>query len=142
MNVIDRSLTRSARMLALAGIASLAFGVLALAKPGLSLVALLALFGAYALVNGLFLLGAGLEHLAARRTDWVPYVLGGLAGLVVGGITFFRPRHHGPGAALPHRRLGGRLRGVRAPGRFALWDETHGAGCWGCRVHSRSPSAS
>jgi uncharacterized membrane protein HdeD (DUF308 family) len=125
MNVVDRTLKRSARMLALAGLASLAFGVIVLAWPGLSLVVLLALFGAYALVSGLFMLGAGLEHLAARRTDWVPYVLGGLAGLAVGGITFFRP---GITALVLLYLIAGWaiVSGAFAlPAAFALWDETH-----------------
>jgi uncharacterized membrane protein HdeD (DUF308 family) len=125
INVLDRTLTRSARMLALAGLASLAFGVLVLAKPGLSLVALLALFGAYTLVSGLFRLGAGLEHLAERRTDWVPYVLGGLAGIAVGGITFFRP---GITALVLLYLIAGWAivaGALQIPAAFALWDETH-----------------
>jgi uncharacterized membrane protein HdeD (DUF308 family) len=125
MNVLDRTLKRSARMLALAGSATLAFGVIVLAKPGLSLVVLLALFGAYALLSGIFMLGAGLEHLAARRTDWVPYVLGGLAGLAVGGITFFRP---GITALVLLYLIAGWaiVSGAFAlPAAFALWDETH-----------------
>ena len=125
MNVLDRTLKRSARMLALAGIASLAFGVIVLAWPRLSLVVLIALFGAYALVSGIFRLGAGLEHLAERRTDWVPYVLGGLAGLAVGGITFFRP---GITALVLLYLIAGWaiVSGAFAiPAAFALWDETH-----------------
>lgn len=91
MNVIDSTLKRSSRMLALAGVTSVAFGVVVLVWPNLSLVALLALFGAFALVTGAFMVGAGLEHLAERRTDWVPYVLGGLTGIAAGLFTFFRP---------------------------------------------------
>ena len=125
MNVLDRTLKRSARMLALAGLASLAFGVIVLARPGLSLVVLIALFGAYALVSGMFMLGAGLEHLAERRTDWVPYVLGGLAGLAVGGITFFRP---GITALVLLYLIAGWAivsGAFEIPAAFALWDETH-----------------
>ncbi len=125
MNVIDRTLHRSGRMLALAGLASLAFGVIVLAWPGLSLVALIALFGAYALVSGLFTLGAGLEHLAQRRTDWVPYMLGGLAGLAVGGVTFFRPGL--TGLVLLYLIAGWAIvSGAFAlPAAVALWEETH-----------------
>jgi uncharacterized membrane protein HdeD (DUF308 family) len=125
MNVVDKTLKRSARMLALAGIASLAFGVIVLAEPGLSLVALIALFGAYALVSGLFTLGAGLEHLAARRTDWVPYVLGGLAGIAAGGITFVRPGI--TALALLYLIAGWAIvsGALEIPAAFALWDETH-----------------
>jgi uncharacterized membrane protein HdeD (DUF308 family) len=86
---------------------------------------LLALFGAYALVSGLFMIGAGLEHLAERRTDWVPYVLGGLAGLAVGGVTFFRP---GITALVLLYLIAGWaiVSGALAlPAAVALWEETH-----------------
>ena len=91
MNMVDRTLKRSARMLALGGVASIAFGVVVVAWPKLSLIALLALFGAFALMTGSFMVAAGLEHIAERRTDWVPYVLGGLAGIAASCFTFFRP---------------------------------------------------
>ena len=91
MNAINDTLKRSSRMLALAGVASVAFGVVVLVWPGISLLSLIFLFGAFAVMTGSFMVGAGLEHLAERRTDWVPYILGGLAGIAVGGVTFFRP---------------------------------------------------
>jgi uncharacterized membrane protein HdeD (DUF308 family) len=59
--------------------------------PGISLVAMIALFGAFAFVYGVFVLASGLNLLAHRSTDWVPYVLGGLAGIAIGAATFFRP---------------------------------------------------
>ena len=125
MNVADKALKRSAMMLALAGLASLAFGVIVLVWPNLSLAVLIALFGAFALVSGMFMLGAGLEHLAERRTDWVPYVLGGLSGLAVGGVTFFRP---GITALVLLYLIAGWAivsGAFEIPAAFALWDETH-----------------
>lgn len=53
--------------------------------------ALIALFGAFALVYGAMFLAAGLNLVAHKRTDWVPYVVGGLAGIAIGAVTFFRP---------------------------------------------------
>jgi uncharacterized membrane protein HdeD (DUF308 family) len=91
VNTIDKTLKRSSRMLAFMGVASIAFGVIVAVWPGISLLALLALFGAFALVTGALSVGAGLEHIAERRTDWVPYLLTGLCGIAVGLITFFRP---------------------------------------------------
>jgi uncharacterized membrane protein HdeD (DUF308 family) len=88
---MDRALTRSSRLLALQGIAAIVFGVVVLIWPGMTLVGLLALFGAFALVSGVLVLGSGLSLLAQRRDDWVPLVLGGLAGVVVGAVTFLRP---------------------------------------------------
>jgi len=48
-------------------------------------------FGAFAFVFGTFSLAAGLNLLAHRRTDWVPYVLGGLVGVTIGVVTFVSP---------------------------------------------------
>ena len=55
---MDRALTRSSRLLALEGIAAIVFGIVVLIWPGLTLVALLALFGAFALVSGVLVLAA------------------------------------------------------------------------------------
>lgn len=88
---MDTMLTRSGRFLGLAGLASLAFGIIVLVWPRLSLVALVALFGAFSLIYGAFMLGTGLNLLAHKRTEWVPYVLGGAAGVAIGAVTFFRP---------------------------------------------------
>lgn len=88
---MDKAVTRSSRFLALGGLAAIAFGILLLIRPDIGLVALLALFGAFALVYGSLSLAAGLDHLAHRSTDWVPYVVGGLAGIAIGAVTFLRP---------------------------------------------------
>lgn len=90
-NVIDRSLTRTARWLGVAGVASVVFGVTLLLWPGMSLVALTALFGAYALVYGTFALGAGLSMVAHKSTNWAPFVIGGAAGILFGVVTFLAP---------------------------------------------------
>ncbi len=88
---MDKALSRSSRYLALAGVAAIAFGAVVLVWPGISLLALTALFGAFAFVYGAFAVGAGLNMVAHRSTDWVPYVLGGLAGVAIGAVTFFYP---------------------------------------------------
>ncbi len=71
------------------GIASLAFGVVALAWPGVTLGALTLLFGAYAFVDGIIMLG-----LAARRGKtrhrWL-LVVDGLLGIGVGVVTALWP---------------------------------------------------
>lgn len=89
--VIDTGLKRMARWLGVAGVASIVFGVILLLWPGISLAALTALFGAFAFVYGAFAFGAGLNLLAHKSTEWVPYVIGGLAGVVIGAITFLHP---------------------------------------------------
>ncbi len=88
---MDKALSRGSRYLALAGVAAIVFGVICLVWPGVSLLALTALFGAFAFVYGAFAVGAGLNMVAHRSTDWVPYVLGGLAGVAIGAVTFFYP---------------------------------------------------
>ncbi len=88
---VDRTLTRSSRFLGLGGVVAIVFGIVLLVWPNLSLVALLALFGAFALVYGVLGLAAGLTLLARRSTEGVPFVLGGLAGIAIGAVTFFRP---------------------------------------------------
>ncbi len=55
------------------------------------MLALIWLFGAFSLVYGAFLLGSGLNLLAHRSTEWVPYVLGGAAGVAIGAVSFLRP---------------------------------------------------
>jgi len=86
-----QALTRNTRLLALRGLAAIAFGVIALVWPNLTFVALLALFGAFALIEGAFSLGVGLNLVAERQTSWVPFILGGLAGIAIGAVTFLHP---------------------------------------------------
>src|SRR5579872_2394849 len=88
---MERALVHNTRYLALSGVAAIAFGVIALVWPNLTFVALLALFGAFALTVGGFTLAEGLTLLAERNTSWVPYVLGGLAGIAVGAVAFLWP---------------------------------------------------
>src|SRR5579863_10046749 len=88
---MSSAFVRNTRLLALSGLAAIAFGVIALVWPNLTFVALLALFGAFAILVGTFTLATGLNELAERQTDWVPYVIGGLAGIAVGAVTFLHP---------------------------------------------------
>src|SRR2546423_12795784 len=67
------------------GLAAIVFGAMAFAWPGPTLVALVLLYGAYALVDGATAIWAG----AAARAWWL--VLSGLAGVAVGIGTFFYP---------------------------------------------------
>lgn len=88
---MDKALKRSARYLAISGVAAVVFGVVVLVWPGISLFALIALFGAFAFVYGALAVAGGLDLLAHKRTDWVPFVLGGLVGMAIGAVTFFKP---------------------------------------------------
>ena len=71
------------------GIAAVLFGVVALFRPGLSLALLVALFGAYALVDGVFAIVTAFRK--DRGAPWWALVIEGIAGIVVAGIAFARP---------------------------------------------------
>ena len=88
---MDQAITRSSRFLALTGLAGIVFGIAALVWPSITLAVLVALFGAYALVAGVFTLAAGVDFAGEKARHWVPMVLGGLAGIALGVLTFFRP---------------------------------------------------
>ena len=88
---MDKALSRLSRWLIVGGLGNIIFGGIILIWPGISLEALTIVFGAFALVYGLFAIGAGLNLLAHKSTDWVPFTIGGLGGVVVGVITFVHP---------------------------------------------------
>ena len=73
--------------IALRGAAAIAFGVLTLIAPGASLLALVILFGAYALVDGAF----NVAFAVRRRERWGALLLEGLASLAFGILTFVWP---------------------------------------------------
>jgi len=78
-------------LIAIRGIAALAFGILAIVWPGPTLVVLVALFGAYALVDGLSLLWSLLRgEPDARRNAWAVAIMGVL-GVLAAIVTFFLP---------------------------------------------------
>src|SRR5437899_1227172 len=88
---MDQAITRSSRLIGLGGVAGIIFGIVALVLPNITLVLLLALFGAYALVSGVLTLAAGVDFATQKPHQWVPMVLSGLAGISLGVLTFFRP---------------------------------------------------
>lgn len=88
---MDQAVTRSSRFLALTGVAGILFGIAALVWPGITLLVLVALFGAYALIAGIFTLAAGIDFVSHRAHHWVPLVLAGVTGIALGVLTFFRP---------------------------------------------------
>jgi uncharacterized membrane protein HdeD (DUF308 family) len=83
-------LARNWWAVALRGVAAVLFGVAALIWPGLTLGILVLLFGAYVLVDGIFALILAIQR-ATHHTRWWPLLLEGLAGIVVGLLTFFWP---------------------------------------------------
>ena len=87
---MEDMLTRNWGWVALRGVVALLFGLLTLWNPALTLATLLLLFGAYALVDGIFTVIAAITN---RRGEphWIALLIGGLAGIVIGVCTFFAP---------------------------------------------------
>src|SRR5918911_564450 len=83
-------LARNWWALALRGVAAVIFGVLVFAWPGASLAVLVALFGAYAFVDGLFALAATVRASVEGRRVW-PLLVEGVAGIAAGIVTVIWP---------------------------------------------------
>ncbi len=83
-------LARNWWALALRGLFAVLFGLLAFAWPGVTLAALVILFGAYALVDGIFALIAAVRAAEAHERWWL-FVIEGLAGIAAGLLTFMWP---------------------------------------------------
>ena len=62
--------------LVLRGLAAIAFGVLAFVWPHITLAVLVFLWGAYALVDGVFAIAAGVKTHAENRRWWVLLIEG------------------------------------------------------------------
>jgi uncharacterized membrane protein HdeD (DUF308 family) len=74
----------------LRGLLAIAFGVVAFTDPGITLAALVIFFGAYALVDGAFIIGATLANWRHMENHWLP-MLQGILGVFVGVLTFRLP---------------------------------------------------
>ena len=85
-------LSRSWKFLLLRGLAAIAFGVLTWMRPGISVLALMFVFGTYAFVDGVIAAWTGLR---GRRTNehWSVLLLVGLTGIGVGLATLLTPLH-------------------------------------------------
>jgi uncharacterized membrane protein HdeD (DUF308 family) len=77
-------------MILLRGLVAILFGILVLAQPGISLLSLVIVFGAFALVDGITNVvtawGGRREH-----EHWWVLFFAGLAGIVLGVLTFVNP---------------------------------------------------
>ena len=82
--------TSSRWALVLRGLAAIAFGVLAFVWPHITLTALVFLWGAYALVDGLFAIVAGVKSYEANKR-WRVLLLEGLLSVAAGVLAFVIP---------------------------------------------------
>ena len=81
----DKEINRLRWMLGINGLLSVAFGVVIIVWPGISLRALTIVFGIYAALAGIFALSAVLSGVARQSRGWL--VVYGLAGIAVGVLT-------------------------------------------------------
>jgi uncharacterized membrane protein HdeD (DUF308 family) len=72
------------------GIFALLFGIAAFLWPGLTIAALVTLFGAFALVDGIFAVVNSVGGRSENERWWV-HLLEGIAGIGAGLVTFFWP---------------------------------------------------
>jgi uncharacterized membrane protein HdeD (DUF308 family) len=77
-------------LLIIRGIVGIIFGVAAFAWPGATIAALVVIFGAYAIVDGLMNLVMGVSRTPAHRRSWAT-ALQGVAGIAAGMLTFLWP---------------------------------------------------
>jgi len=89
MNMAGTQLTKLRWALGLNGALSIAFGVVILAWPGISLFALTILFGAYALAGGVVGLGAAFSGASGGERGWL--VASSLLGIAIGVIVLAWP---------------------------------------------------
>ena len=87
--LILHGLAKNWWVLLLRGLASIAFGVLAFAWPGITIISLVILYGAYALVDGVFSLYAAITGGGAAPRWWLAIV--GIAGVLAGLYAFALP---------------------------------------------------
>ncbi len=85
-----RTLAQNWWAIVLRGVCALLFGIGAFAWPGITLAVLVLLYGAYALVEGVLAVAWALMGRAAGPFPW-GVLLAGLAGVVVGVVTFLSP---------------------------------------------------
>src|SRR3989442_3104935 len=116
--------------LALRGVLAILLGVAVVVLPGVTLAALVVLFGAYALVDGVLAIIAGVRA-AERHERWWSPVLKGLAGIAAGVVTFVQPAL----TALALLYLIGRwglLAGIRVLGAAGHLHSGHRRESFGC----------
>ena len=90
--IVDvETLARNWWLVLLRGIAGIIFGVLTFVWPSLSLVALVIIFGAYALADGVLAIISAIRWRGETERWWL-ILLEGMAGVAVGIITLFWPR--------------------------------------------------
>jgi len=94
MNIVEKRLAKVISdnwwLLLLRGLVAVLFGVLTWLQPGISLAALVLLFGAYAFADGILGVWAAISG-RKQHEDWWVLLLWGFVGIGVGIMTFLVP---------------------------------------------------
>jgi uncharacterized membrane protein HdeD (DUF308 family) len=80
---VTLTLGRNWWLVALRGVLAILFGLAAFVWPGLTLLALVLVFGVYAIVDGIFAIVSAVRA-ADRGRRWWPFAVEGVAGIVAG----------------------------------------------------------
>jgi len=89
-SAMAEALARNWWAIALRGAAAILFGLVALLMPGVTIAALVLLFGVYMAVDGVFAIVAGVRA-AAHHERWGALILEGVADLIAAAIAFLVP---------------------------------------------------
>ena len=90
VRIVDAdSLSHNWWAVVLRGVLGLLFGIITFFAPGLSLAALVTLYGAYALVDGVFAIVSAVRRRGTER--WAMLLLEGVAGIAAGVVTLSWP---------------------------------------------------
>jgi uncharacterized membrane protein HdeD (DUF308 family) len=87
---MEELLSRAWWVLALRGVVALLFGLMALAWPGITLLVLVSLFAAFALLVGAVTIAGALKHRSMDLGWWLMLTLG-IVSLGVGAIAVYQP---------------------------------------------------
>ncbi|MCA3559810.1 MAG: HdeD family acid-resistance protein [Aestuariivirga sp.] len=87
--ILAHALAKNWWMLALRGLAAIVFGILAFAWPGITILSLVMLYGAYAFVDGVFSIVAAIGGGTPTPRWWLAVV--GVLGILAGIISFANP---------------------------------------------------
>ena len=87
---IASMLSRAWWLIVLRAVVAITFGILTWVKPGISLEALILVFGAFAMADGILRIWAAIAVPGDSESRWM-LALAGLIGVGIGVLTMFRP---------------------------------------------------
>jgi uncharacterized membrane protein HdeD (DUF308 family) len=83
-------LRRSWGWVVLRGVVAILFGIFTLMSPGITLAVLVLMYGAYAIADGVLMIGGAIAH-HGQGSHWFAMIIGGLIGIAAGLAAFFWP---------------------------------------------------